>query len=121
MTKQELLDAIETKRAEIDAKQKEIDNFEPDEYEAENAYAEFIDECHDEIKIGCYTFSPSRVLKELDPIAFNCGLSEFIDDELSERPERFEGYTELHEELDELQDELSDLESELDELEETEE
>ena len=121
MTKQELLDAIEAKKAEIDAKQKEIDTFEPDEDEAENAYVEFLDECHDEIKIGCCTFSPSRVLKELDPIAFNCGLSEFIDNELSERPERFEGCTELQEELDELQDELSYLESELDELEETEE
>ena len=120
MTKQELLDAIEAKEAEINAKQKEIDTFEPGEDEAESAYAEFLDECHEEIKIGRLSWPASQVLKEMDECAFRCGLSEFIDYELSERPERFEGYTELQEELDWLQDELSDLESELDELEETE-
>ena len=122
MTKQELLDAIEAKEAEIKAKRKEIDTFDPlDEDMVEDAYLEFLDECHEEIKICGCTFSPSRVLKELDPIAFNCGLSEWVDSELSENPERFEGYTELKEELGELQNELSDLESELDELEEAEE
>ena len=120
MTKQELLDAIEAKKAEIDAKQKEIDTFEPDEDDAENAYVEFLDECHEEIKIGCCTFSPSRVLKELDPIAFDCGLSEWVDGEFSSNPENFSDFVDLKRDLDELQDELSDLESELDELEETE-
>ena len=121
MTKQELLDAIEVKKAEIDAKQQEIDTFEPDEDEAENAYVEFLDECHEEIKIGCLSWPASRVLKEMDECAFRCGLSDFASNEISECPERFEGYTELQEELVELQDELSDLESELEELEESEE
>ena len=121
MTKQELLDAIEAKEAEINSKQKEIDNFEPDEDEAENAYAQFLDECHEEIKIGHLSWSASQVLKAMDECAFRCGLNDFISNELSECPERFEGYTELQEELCELQDELSDLESELEESEETEE
>ena len=121
MTKQELLDAIEAKKAEIDAKKKEIDTFEPDEDEAESAYAELLDECYEKVKIGRLSWTASEVLKGMDECAFRCGVSEFIDDELSERPERFEGYTELQEELDELQDELSDLESELEELEESEE
>jgi len=121
MTKQELLDAIKAKEAEIKAKQKEIDNFEPDEDEAENAYVEFLDECYEGFNIGRLSWPASKVLKEMDECAFRCGVSEFIDCELSERPERFEGYTELQEELDLLQDELSDLESELEALEETEE
>lgn len=117
MTKQELLDAIEVKKAEIDAKRKEIDNFEPDEDEAENAYVEFLDECHEEINIGYLSWPASKVLKKMDECAFRCGLSDFISNELSERPERFEGYAELQEELGELQDELSDLESDLEGLE----
>ena len=121
MTKQELLDAIEAKRAEIDAKQKEIDTFEPDEDEAENAYVEFLDEYHEEIKIGCLSWPASQVLRKMDECAFRCGLHDFVSNEVSECPERFEGYTELQRALDELQDELADLESELDELEETEE
>lgn len=121
MTKQELLDAIEVKKAEIDAKQKEIDTFEPDEDEAENAYVEFLDECYEEIKIGYLSWTASQVLKKMDECAFRCGLNDFISNEMEECPERFEGYTELQEELCELQDELSDLESELEESEETEE
>lgn len=120
MTKQELLDAIEAKKAEIDAKQKGIDTFEPDEDEAESAYVEFLDECHEEVKIGYLSWPASQVLEEMDECAFRCGLNDFIDDKLSECPEMFEGYTELQEELDGLQDELSDLESELEELEEME-
>ena len=120
MTKNELLDAIEAKKAEIDAKQKEIDTFEPDEDDAENAYAEFLDECHGKIEIGHLSRPASLVLNEMDVCAFRCGLNDWVDSELSECPERFEGYTELQEELDELQDELSDLESELEALEETE-
>ena len=120
MTKQELLDAIEAKKAEIDAKQKEIDTFEPDQDEAENAYTEFLDECHEEIKIGYLSWPASRVLKEMDEIAFRCGLQDFICNDVADL-EKFEGYTELKEKLDELQDELYDLESELEGLEETEE
>lgn len=121
MTKQELLDAIEAKKAEIDAKQKEIDNFEPDKDEAESAYVEFLDECYKEVKIDSLSWPASKVLKKMDECAFRCGLNKFIDDGVSEFPERFEGYTELQEELDELQDELSALESGLEELEESEE
>ena len=121
MTKNELLVAIEAKKAEIDAKQKEIATFEPNEDEAENAYVEFLDECHGEVTIGYLSWPASKILKEMDPIAFRCGLNDWLDSVLSEYPERFESYTELQEELEELENELSDLESELEELEETEE
>lgn len=113
--------AIAEKRVEIAEKQSEIYGFEPDEDEAESAYVEMLDECYGKIKIGYLSWPASQVLEEMDPIAFRCGLSDFISNEVTECPERFEGYTELQEELSELQDELSDLESELEELEETEE
>ena len=44
-------------------------------------YSDMIDECYPEIKIGCCTFSPSRVLYELDPIAYHCGFSDWLDAE----------------------------------------
>jgi hypothetical protein len=110
MARQELLDAIEAKKAEINAKKAEIDNFEPSNDEAESAYSEFLDEAYAEVKIGALSWPASRVLKEMDECAFRCGLSDFISNEVEECPERFEGYREL-------QDELADLESELDELE----
>jgi len=42
-------------------------------------YDEMLDEIYPEIKIGTLTFSPSRVLRELDPTAYRIGLSEYED------------------------------------------
>ena len=41
-------------------------------------YDDSLDEMGD-IKIGTLTFSPSRVLREVDPIAYRTGLSEYED------------------------------------------
>jgi hypothetical protein len=42
-------------------------------------YDEMLNECNNTIRIGYIEFEPSRVLEELDPIAYNCGLSEYYD------------------------------------------
>lgn len=44
-------------------------------------YDDFLDETYGNIQIGCCTFSPSRVLSELDPIAYRCGFSDWLDSE----------------------------------------
>ena len=48
------------------------------EHDAEALYNEFIDECNVPIKIFGAEYLPSRALKELDPIAYNCGFSEWL-------------------------------------------
>ena len=45
---------------------------------AEEMYREILDE-HGVVKIGTLTFYPSDILKEMDPIAYDMGLSEFED------------------------------------------
>jgi len=47
--------------------------------DGEELFEELLDECYPEIQIGCCTFSPSQVMKELDPVAFRCGVSEELD------------------------------------------
>lgn len=42
-------------------------------------YDDWIDEVHGEVSIGELTFYPSRILKELDPIAYRVGFSDFVD------------------------------------------
>ena len=116
MNKSELESAIEAKKAEIKAKQKELDNFEIDPYEHEEEYCESIDEMG-EVFIGSLTYQASMVLKEVDPTAYRCGLVDFVDSlDVSDDP----AYKELEEELETLEDELSDLETDLEYLEEEE-
>ena len=49
---------------------------------AEEKFRQMLDECYPALQIGYLTFSPSRVLEELDPIAFACGVAdgEYEDD-----------------------------------------
>ena len=44
----------------------------------EEMYKEALDEMG-EVKLGNLTFSPSRIIKELDPIAYRTGLGEYED------------------------------------------
>ena len=51
------------------------------EHEAEALYNELIDECNPIVKIFGAQYLPSRALKELDPIAYNCGFTDWLDAE----------------------------------------
>jgi hypothetical protein len=44
-----------------------------------DAYDEMLDDCYPMVKIGNLGYSPSRVLKEVDPIAYRCGLNDYLD------------------------------------------
>ena len=48
------------------------------EQEAYEAYDEYLDEQPDVI-IGSLSYAPSRVLKLVDPTAYRCGFSDFMD------------------------------------------
>ena len=43
------------------------------------AYDEMIDDCTPMVKVGSLEYLPSRVLKEVDPIAYRCGLNDYLD------------------------------------------
>ena len=44
-----------------------------------DAYDEMIDDCTPMVKVGSLEYLPSRVLKEVDPIAYRCGLNDYLD------------------------------------------
>jgi len=44
--------------------------------DGDEMFEELLDECCEEVKIGCCTFSPSQIMKELDPVAFRVGCQE---------------------------------------------
>jgi hypothetical protein len=47
--------------------------------ELEQSFDEMFDEIYPVVKFGELTFYPSRILKELDPIAYQISLSEHED------------------------------------------
>src|SRR6056297_2329621 len=45
----------------------------------EALFEELLDECYPAVEIGCCTFCPSDIMKELDPTCFRIGAQENID------------------------------------------
>lgn len=60
-----------------------------DRYE-EEWMRECLDSCHEEVKVGYLTFSPSRIVEELDPIAFRCMIGD-SSEEIAESYGEYEG------------------------------
>ena len=120
--------SIELLRAEVEMKEHEIrkmqaliadkekqqSQIELDPYDYEDQFDDMLDESIPEIEIGSLTYSPSHVLKYVDPVAYRCGLNDFVD---SLDVEDSDEYKELQEEIDQLKSDIEDLESEIEDLE----
>ena len=120
--------SIELLRAEVEMKEHEIRKMQaliadkekqqsqieldPDDYE--DQFDESLDDSIPEIEIGCLTYSPSHVLKNVDPVAYRCGLNDFVD---SLDIEDSDEYKELQSEIDDIQDEIDQLQSDIEDLE----
>lgn len=86
----------------------ELRNFEIDQEKHEESYRECIDEIDGPVTIAGIKFTASRILEELDPIAYRCGLADYVDGlDVTDDSE----YRALEAELEELEDELADAES----------
>ncbi len=44
-----------------------------------DAYNDMLDDCSPMVRIGNLEYMPSEVLKRVDPIAYRCGLNDYLD------------------------------------------
>ena len=63
------------------------------DHEAYERYDDMLDECYGEVKICGMSYCTSRALKEVDPIAYRCGFSDYTS-HLEEDNIYVEGFTE---------------------------
>ena len=120
--------SIELLRAEIEMKEQEIrkmqalisdkekqqSQIEPDPDDYVTQFDEYLDE-NGTVDAGGYSFYPSCILKELDLIAYRCGLNDYADSvfDASETDE----YNALQEEIDDIREEIYHLKSDIEDLE----
>ena len=76
--------------------------------DGEEMFEEMLDQCYSELSIGCCTFSPSDIMRQLDPTAFRIGVSENLDS-LAEDCQLYEANGSYYQ--------TSDIEEMLDEIE----
>jgi hypothetical protein len=88
------LDYVKSRTGKEKASFIEIDEFDQfeiiSESDAEEMYDEMLNEM-DWCSVGTMEFAPSRVLQALDPVAYNCGFSDFCDS-LAENHQLVEGF-----------------------------
>ena len=49
--------------------------------DAEGQFEEMLNECSEPVKVGCCEWDAGYVMKELDPVAFRCGVSDYLSDD----------------------------------------
>lgn len=54
------------------------------DYELHQRYDEMLDEVYEDTTIAGYEYSTSSALKQVDPIAYRVGFSEWVDSELGD-------------------------------------
>lgn len=67
------------------------------EREGLDLYRDFLDEVEPMVEVAGYQFLPSRVLEEMDPVAFNEGFQSYTE-ALADSGTLVEGYTDSYQE-----------------------
>lgn len=118
----DLQDALEIKQDELKELETDRDSIELEESDYETSYQDLINESGD-VEIMGMSYNASHVLEEVDPIAYRCGLSDYVNGINIEKTNK---YINMQKEIDDLeydisnmQDDIDDLESEIDDLDET--
>jgi hypothetical protein len=93
MTPEEIIERIK----ELETEKTALENNENKE-----EYDEMLD-CEGPVKVCGMDFYPSRILEELDPVTYSCGMNDYNDARLSE----------IETEIDDLKQELQDLADEV--------
>ena len=83
-----------------------------DDGEMTKRYRDFLDEVNGPVCIGTLEYCASRVLEEVDPIAFNCGFSDWTDAEWEIYEEIEDGWAETREIDDYIEEKEAEEESE---------
>ena len=105
---------IRKMKSQIADKEKQQNQIELDPDDYEDQFDDMLDESIPKIDIGGLTYSPSHVLKNVDPTAYCCGLIDYID---SLDVEDSDEYKALQDEIDQLQSDIEDLENDIEDLE----
>ena len=87
----------------INELESEVNNFDMSAHISEDNYADLIDESEDMVTVCGLEFYPSRIIRELDSVAFTCGYHDYIG---SIDLQFFQPYIDLLNELECLKEEL---------------
>ena len=111
--KEDLAERIADLKTAIEEKERDLELFEIDCDDQEDKFKSTLNRSGP-INICGIKFDPAYALKELDPTAYDCNLSDYVAGlDRTDDPK----YIEIQNELRSMEDELGDIESEYEDLE----
>lgn len=54
------------------------------DYQLEEMFDNMLDECFEAVNICGWKYLPSRILREVDPVAYRCNFSDWLDSQLTD-------------------------------------
>jgi len=104
----------EMNKKQIQKKLEERVKAELEPVDVEQIYRDMLDESGPEVNVSGLSFMPSRVVEELDPVAFRCGVCDYVDSLVGESlSDEIDGNHYNLEEVNEILEEiLEEIESE---------
>lgn len=110
------MNELELKR---DALQESMYSFELDPYDYEDEYYDMLLECYPKVNICGMIMEAAYILREMDPIAYRCGLIDYVDSldvtESKEYKAMEDALDDLNNDIENIEDEIAELEDELEE------
>lgn len=84
------------------------------DHELNERWEACLDECHSPYRIGQITYYPSQILRKCDPVAYRCGMNDWLDSddsmiEIAGQWYALESVNECLESLESDRPELSDV------------
>ena len=89
MTKYLIDDELVSKEVFYERLEEEVNDF------VDNNYDDILDECYSSYKAFDMEFYPSQILRECDPIAYRCGISDEQSYRLEEAKDELDSYDEF--------------------------
>ena len=89
MTKYLINDEVVSKEEFYERLEEEVNDY------VDNNYDDILDECYPTYKMGCCEFYPSQIMKECDPIAYRCGISDEQSYRLEDANDELDRYGEF--------------------------
>ena len=80
--------------------------------ELEDLYEETLNEVYDDVEIGNLSFSAGDIVRNLDPVAFRCGVSDWSSEEFEEIGDVYARKDDYEEAIEALSEDESEVESE---------
>lgn len=102
-------------REDLNEANKLLSDYYPDIDGCTDMFDDYLHDSYGNINLCGLNYSVAGVLRKTDLVRYECWLSDWVDEEFTNNPRKFEDYVEIESHISDLQNEIDTFEQMLDE------